>query len=84
MLVADQKLGDALGSQPILNRWENTPSARELLHFDAKARKGSRRMECPDSTRHAAHNAVYLSVYAAYLTPQSADKEQGYGAELSA
>ena len=41
-IVADQKLGDAMGSQPTLNRWENTPSARELVHFNAKVRKGSR------------------------------------------
>jgi len=25
-IVADQKLGDALGSQPTLSRWENAPS----------------------------------------------------------
>src|SRR6266487_571774 len=31
-LVADQKLGDALGSQPTLSRWENAPSARALVH----------------------------------------------------
>jgi DDE family transposase len=31
-IVADQKLGDALGSQPTLSRWENTPSARDLVH----------------------------------------------------
>jgi hypothetical protein len=29
-IVADQKLGDELGSQPTLSRWENAPSAREL------------------------------------------------------
>ena len=33
-IVADQKLGDALGSQPTLSRWENAPSARELTHFN--------------------------------------------------
>jgi len=31
-IVADQKLGDALGSQPTLSRWENAPSARDLMH----------------------------------------------------
>src|SRR5438132_1279984 len=31
-VVADQKLGDALGSQPTLSRWENAPSARDLVH----------------------------------------------------
>jgi len=30
-VVADQKLGVALGSQPTLSRWENTPSARDLV-----------------------------------------------------
>jgi len=30
-IVADQKLGDALGSQPTLSRWENPPSARDLV-----------------------------------------------------
>src|SRR2546426_9229950 len=29
-IVADQKLGDALGSQPTLSRWENAPSGRDL------------------------------------------------------
>ncbi|HEV2397650.1 MAG TPA: transposase, partial [Candidatus Sulfotelmatobacter sp.] len=29
-IVADQKLGDPLGSQPTLSRWENAPSARDL------------------------------------------------------
>ena len=27
-IVADQKLGDGLGSQPTLSRWENAPAAR--------------------------------------------------------
>jgi hypothetical protein len=30
-IVADQKLGEALGSQPTLSRWENAPSARDLV-----------------------------------------------------
>jgi hypothetical protein len=30
-IVADQKLGFALGSQPTLCRWENAPSARDLV-----------------------------------------------------
>lgn len=30
-IVADQKLGDALGSQPTLSRWENAPSVRDLV-----------------------------------------------------
>ena len=30
-IVADQKLGQALGSQPTLSRWENSPSARDLV-----------------------------------------------------
>jgi hypothetical protein len=32
-MVADQKLGFPLGSQPTLSRWENTPSARELIRL---------------------------------------------------
>lgn len=30
-ILADQPLGQALGSQPTLSRWENAPSAREIL-----------------------------------------------------
>jgi hypothetical protein len=30
-VAADQKLGVALGSQPTLSRWENAPSARDLV-----------------------------------------------------
>ena len=33
-IVADQKLGVALGSQPTLSRWENAPSARELARWN--------------------------------------------------
>jgi len=33
-LVADQKLGEALGSQPTLSRWENAPSARDLVRLN--------------------------------------------------
>jgi predicted secreted protein len=33
-IVADQKLGAALGSQPTLSRWENAPSARELVRLN--------------------------------------------------
>lgn len=34
-IVADQKLGSTLGSQPTVSRWENTPSARELIRLSA-------------------------------------------------
>jgi hypothetical protein len=30
-IIADQKLGEALGSQPTLSRWENAPSGRDLV-----------------------------------------------------
>jgi hypothetical protein len=30
-ILADQPLGEALGSQPTLSRWENAPSAREII-----------------------------------------------------
>ena len=33
-IVADQKLGHALGSQPRLRRWENSPSARALVRLN--------------------------------------------------
>ena len=33
-IVADQKLGHALGSQPTLSRWENSPAARDLVHLN--------------------------------------------------
>ena len=33
-IVADQKLGDALGSQPTLSRWENATSARDLVRLN--------------------------------------------------
>ena len=33
VVVADQKLGHALGSQPTLSRWENSPSARDLMRL---------------------------------------------------
>ena len=32
-IVADQKLGAPLGSQPTLSRWENAPSARDLVRL---------------------------------------------------
>jgi len=32
-IVADQKLGFPLGSQPTLSRWENAPSARDLIRL---------------------------------------------------
>jgi hypothetical protein len=33
-IIADQKLGDALGSQPTLSRWENAPSGRDLVRLN--------------------------------------------------
>jgi hypothetical protein len=33
-IVADQPLGEALGSQPTLSRWENASSARDLVHLN--------------------------------------------------
>src|ERR1700741_1850747 len=33
-IVADHKLGEPLGSQPTLSRWENAPSARSLVHLN--------------------------------------------------
>jgi hypothetical protein len=33
-IVADHPLGDALGAQPTLGRWENAPSAREITRLN--------------------------------------------------
>ncbi|PYV71519.1 MAG: hypothetical protein DMG96_28615 [Acidobacteria bacterium] len=33
-IVADQRLGHPLGSQPTLSRWENAPCARDLVHLN--------------------------------------------------
>jgi len=33
-IVADQKLGEPLGSQPTLSRWENAPVARDLVRWN--------------------------------------------------
>ena len=49
-IVADQKLGDALGSQPTLSRWENAPSARELVHLNDLLREQFIRL-CGDQVR---------------------------------
>jgi hypothetical protein len=32
-IIADEKLGDALGSQPTLSRWENSTCARDLVRL---------------------------------------------------
>jgi hypothetical protein len=32
-ILADQPLGQALGSQPTLSRWENAPSSREIIRL---------------------------------------------------
>lgn len=33
-ILADQKLGDPLGSQPTLSRWENAPAGRDLVRMN--------------------------------------------------
>jgi hypothetical protein len=33
-IIADQKLGQPLGSQPTLSRWENAPSGRDLVRLN--------------------------------------------------
>jgi len=33
-IVANRKLGEALGSQPTLSRWENAPSGREIVRLN--------------------------------------------------
>jgi len=49
-IVADQKLGDALGPQPTLSRWENAPSARELVHCNDRLGEQFVRL-CGDQVR---------------------------------
>jgi len=38
-IVADQKLGNPLGSQPTLSRWENAPSPRDLVRLNDALRE---------------------------------------------
>jgi Transposase DDE domain group 1 len=49
-IVADQKLGHTLGSQPTLSRWENAPSARDLVHLSDRLREQFIRL-CGDPIR---------------------------------
>ena len=49
-IVADQKLGDALGSQPTLSRWENAPSGRALVGLNDRLREQFIRL-CRDQVR---------------------------------
>jgi hypothetical protein len=49
-IVADHKLGDALGSQPTLSRWENAPSARDLVRLSDTLREQFIRL-CGDHIR---------------------------------
>jgi hypothetical protein len=49
-IVADQKLGDALGSQPTLSRWENAPSGRDLVRWNDLLREQFIRL-CGDQVR---------------------------------
>jgi hypothetical protein len=44
-IVADQKLSVALGSQLTLSRWENAPSARDLLHWNDRLGEHQERLE---------------------------------------
>jgi hypothetical protein len=49
-IVADQKLGHALGSQPTLSRWKNAPSARDLVRLNDTLREQFIRL-CGDQVR---------------------------------
>jgi hypothetical protein len=49
-IVADQKLGHALGSQPTLSRWENAPSGRDLVRLNDALREQFIRL-CGDQVR---------------------------------
>jgi hypothetical protein len=56
-VVADQKLGDVLGSQPTLSRWENAPAARELV-----LKRGEILLDL-DSTDDPTHGQQQLSFF---------------------
>jgi len=74
-IVADQKLGHPLGSQPTLSRWENAPSARDLVRLnDAlleiflrlggnQVRRQGEILLDIDSTDHPTHGQQQLSFF---------------------
>lgn len=74
-IVADQKLGDPLGSQPTLSRWENAPSARDLIRLSdtwceqfsrlcaAQVRERGEILLALDSTDDPTHGHQHLSFF---------------------
>jgi hypothetical protein len=56
-ILADQPVGEALGSQPTLSRWENTPSARKQV------RQRSEILLDIDSTDDPTHGQQQLSFF---------------------
>ncbi len=58
-IVADQKLGNPLGSQPTLSRWENAPCARDLVHLNDALVEQFIRL-CGDQVRQ--HGAILLDI----------------------
>jgi Transposase DDE domain group 1 len=74
-IVADQKLGKALGSQPTLSRWENAPSARDLMRLNdalldqfirlcgEKVRQRGEILLDIDSTDDPTHGQQQLSIF---------------------
>jgi len=58
-IVADQKLGHPLGSQPTLSRWENAPCARDLVHLNDALVEQFIRL-CGDQVRQ--HGAILLDI----------------------
>jgi hypothetical protein len=74
-ILADQPLGQALSSQPTLSRWENAPSAREIIRLQdalldwfisvcgAQVRKRGEILLDVDSTDDPTHGQQQLSFF---------------------
>jgi len=74
-IITDQKLGEALGSQPTLSRWENAPSGRDLVRLNdallqqfirvcgKQARKRGEILLDIDSTDDPTHGRQQLSFF---------------------
>ena len=74
-ILADQPLGEPLGSQPTFSRWENSPSPRDLFHLQdalldwfvkicgAQVRKRGEILLDVDSTDDPTHGQQQLSFF---------------------
>jgi DNA-binding CsgD family transcriptional regulator len=80
-IVADQELREALGSQPTLSRWENAPSARDLVRLNdalldqfirlcgKQVRQRGEILLDIDSTDDPTHGQQQLSIFKRGLRP---------------